>query len=147
MSELVPGMQLTLQQLGRPTKHKSTQKLQTCQCLLLNEPRGKSSEVWHRHLQMKQKTSKVWRFGRSCYRRLAKPMLLQYKMYTSFCITYKMLEKFLSGLEFYAQREVSVAGNVRRRFLTCDPEIWQTWFYPYLPDGFFSGLCLSSEPR
>ena len=30
-----------------------------------------------------------------------------------------------------------VAGDDGRRLLTCDPESWQTWFYPYLPDGFF----------
>ena len=29
-----------------------------------------------------------------------------------------------------------VAGNARRSLLTCDPESWQTWFYPYLADRF-----------
>ncbi len=29
------------------------------------------------------------------------------------------------------------AGSARHRLLTCEPESWQTWFYLYLPDGFF----------
>ena len=30
-----------------------------------------------------------------------------------------------------------VAGNAVYRLLTCNPESWQTRFYPYLPDDFF----------
>ena len=40
-----------------------------------------------------------------------------------------------------------VAGSARHRLLTCDPERWQTGFYPHLLDGFFLWTLLNSEPR